>query len=368
MISTNARVTLDGLGHVINVPHERLYNEVVIPQDGYMFIYIANESIENIRIYFDDFTVTQIGADIVKNSDYYPFGSILYNWQKEEYRFEYQGKFAEKDPETGWNNFELRMYDPVIGRWISPDPYGQYASPYLGMGNVPHMGADPNGGVCCVTFVEGVGYMYDAVVIEGTRTGGIAGSLPALVSTSVIEIPDGLMALGVDNSWYAMYPEDGTIYKHDGKDWQMHRNERLLNENYQNNLLKVHRGINEFFAEGVMFAMGGFAHGGMQQLSLRVGTNAAKVSTSLARTGNTIGYHAQFERLALREVTPKMLQTTINKGLRFYDPKNGTINYVLRNGFASGKDLLVGTNPLSGKVTTVIRGSKLVRPRFVPLD
>lgn len=41
-----------------------------------------------------------------------------------DYRYGYQGEFAEKDPDTGLNAFELRMYDSRIGRWISPDPNG----------------------------------------------------------------------------------------------------------------------------------------------------------------------------------------------------------------------------------------------------
>ena len=41
----------------------------------------------------------------------------------------------------------LRDYDPVVGRFLSIDPAGQYASPYLGMGNNPINGVDPTGGV-----------------------------------------------------------------------------------------------------------------------------------------------------------------------------------------------------------------------------
>ena len=37
------------------------------------------------------------------------------------------------------------MYDPVIGRWTTIDPERQYASPYLGMGNNPISGVDPDG-------------------------------------------------------------------------------------------------------------------------------------------------------------------------------------------------------------------------------
>ncbi len=65
----------------------------------------------------------------------------------ERYRFGYQGEFAEQDDETGWNAFELRMYDSKIGRWMATDPYGQHWSPYVGMGNNPINGVDPDGGL-----------------------------------------------------------------------------------------------------------------------------------------------------------------------------------------------------------------------------
>lgn len=63
----------------------------------------------------------------------------------EQYRFGYQGQFAEKDEETG-NHFELREYDPVIGRWLVPDPAKQYPSPYIAYGNDPINKVDPDGG------------------------------------------------------------------------------------------------------------------------------------------------------------------------------------------------------------------------------
>jgi len=54
-----------------------------------------------------------------------------------------------------------------------------------------------------------------------------------------------------------------------------------------------------------------------------------------------------------------MARIAITKGQKFYDPLNNSINYILSKGFASGKSLLVGTNPLTGEVTTVIRSSKI---------
>ncbi|AZQ63928.1 hypothetical protein EI427_17355 [Flammeovirga pectinis] len=63
-----------------------------------------------------------------------------------KYRYGYQGEFAEDETnETGFNSFEARMYDPVIGRWMSVDPARQYASGYVGMGNNPILKVDPDG-------------------------------------------------------------------------------------------------------------------------------------------------------------------------------------------------------------------------------
>ena len=88
---------------------------------------------------------------MVQENHYYAFGKEVpelhyLNSALKNYRNSYQGQFAEKDEETGWNNFELRMYDSRIGRWMSTDPYGQHASPYVGMGNNPVSGLDPDGG------------------------------------------------------------------------------------------------------------------------------------------------------------------------------------------------------------------------------
>lgn len=58
-----------------------------------------------------------------------------------------QGAFSEMDDDIGWNDFALRNYDPQIGRFVQQDPYGQFASPYLGMGNDPVNLIDPSGGV-----------------------------------------------------------------------------------------------------------------------------------------------------------------------------------------------------------------------------
>jgi hypothetical protein len=60
--------------------------------------------------------------------------------------------------------FQLRLWDGRIGRWLSPDPYRQHASPYLGMGNNPIGGIDPDGGFWqeLKNWVFGPGWVSDA--------------------------------------------------------------------------------------------------------------------------------------------------------------------------------------------------------------
>jgi RHS repeat-associated protein len=84
-------------------------------------------------------------ADIINYTDYYPYGSVARS-AGIQYRYEYQGAYAEKDGATGYNNFNLRMYNGRIGRWFSVDPARQFTSPYEGIGNNPVTGNDPTGG------------------------------------------------------------------------------------------------------------------------------------------------------------------------------------------------------------------------------
>jgi RHS repeat-associated protein len=134
-------------GSEITSVHERLaIPQITITDPGYIYIFVANES-EVTRVWFDDLKVTHQRSNIVAGADYYPFGLPMENREitREDYRYGYQGQYAEKDKETGWNAFELRMYDARIGRWTSIDPDAQFWSPYLAMGNNPVIGIDKKG-------------------------------------------------------------------------------------------------------------------------------------------------------------------------------------------------------------------------------
>ncbi|HLT73365.1 MAG TPA: RHS repeat-associated core domain-containing protein, partial [Cyclobacteriaceae bacterium] len=132
-----------------NRSHEHLAfsSPIEITQNGYIYIWVGNQS-QQTKVWFDDLTVThrQNGL-VVQSTDYGVWGDVMREQKSDEsvYRFGYQGQFAEKDEETGWSHFELREYDPVIGRWMVPDPEYQFWSPYVAMGNWPTSGVDVMG-------------------------------------------------------------------------------------------------------------------------------------------------------------------------------------------------------------------------------
>ena len=102
-------------------------------------------------VWYDDLKIEEIktGATLVSATDYYSGGMVMPGRMirnGQAYRYGYQGEFAETDEETGKPAFQLRIYDPRINRWMSPDPYGQFASPYMAMDNRWNMSIDPTGG------------------------------------------------------------------------------------------------------------------------------------------------------------------------------------------------------------------------------
>ncbi len=128
--------------------HEKLMLEnIIIEKEGFIYIYVSNESDQNIDVYFDDLKVTHSYSDIVAGGDFYPYGLAIKDRQinRDLYRYGYQGQFAEKDEETGWNHFEAREYDAVIGRWTRVDPIRRKVSPYVAMRNNPIIYGDPDG-------------------------------------------------------------------------------------------------------------------------------------------------------------------------------------------------------------------------------
>ncbi|MDA3616859.1 RHS repeat-associated core domain-containing protein, partial [Polluticaenibacter yanchengensis] len=86
-------------------------------------------------------------------------------------------EFNELDEDLGWHDFTLRSYDPQIGRFLQADPYDQFASGYVGMGNDPVNGVDPSGG-----FVSPTG-LLDVVVTAGQSAMQVVNKVVSIASS-----------------------------------------------------------------------------------------------------------------------------------------------------------------------------------------
>lgn len=127
---------------------------VKAPKNGYAYVYISNQS--NNHVYFDDMQVHVTAGNIIEENHYYAYGlriaalssrKLGNSYEGElKNKYLYQGAYAELDEDIGWNDFALRNYDAQIGRWVQQDPYQEFASPYVGMGNDPINLIDPSGG------------------------------------------------------------------------------------------------------------------------------------------------------------------------------------------------------------------------------
>jgi RHS repeat-associated protein len=106
-------------------------------------------------VYFDNLQVVQTHGPIEEETHYYPYGLAMAGicdkaWGKQLNFVHLQGnemQNQEFSDGTGLEeyDFNARYYDQQLGVWHAQDPAGQFASPYLAMGNNWPNGIDPNG-------------------------------------------------------------------------------------------------------------------------------------------------------------------------------------------------------------------------------
>ena len=124
------------------------------PKNGYSYVYVSNQS--NNDVYFDNLVAGITQGNIAEENHYYSYGLKIAGLSSKKLgdvyegslknNYLYQGAYAELDDDIGWTDFALRNYDAQIGRWVQQDPYQEFASPYVGMGDDPVNLTDPSGG------------------------------------------------------------------------------------------------------------------------------------------------------------------------------------------------------------------------------
>jgi len=127
-----------GIGQSKNQNFDELtIEDFVAPGNGYVMVYLSNESDFITEVYFDDLSVTINEHPVIQSDDYYPFGLSFNSYQrvtaKENKYNTFQDQEKITDLDLNWIQFKWRNHDPAIGRFFNVDPLAEsyvYNSPY----------------------------------------------------------------------------------------------------------------------------------------------------------------------------------------------------------------------------------------------
>ena len=143
---------------------------------------------------------------------YEPFGLI--NLAASRVSTDFTPKFTGKelDEDTDLYYFGARYYDPALGRFLSPDPARQFASPYIYAGNDPIAKADPDGRIAGIDdalelaiiaevsaeiAVETASSATAVAVSTGEATAAMAAAIQTEAEVSAIAVTAAIDATGV---------------------------------------------------------------------------------------------------------------------------------------------------------------------------
>ncbi len=139
-----------------------------------------------------------MGEQRNKDGDYYAYGLKIPAISSKAYgaannNFLYQGDYSEFDDDLGWNDFMLRSYDAQIGRFLQNDPYDQFASGYMGMGDDPGNTVDEDGGIAGSFSLLGAVEGLQDVVVTGSKA--LVGAKAAAAASKSLNVGKRLMGL-----------------------------------------------------------------------------------------------------------------------------------------------------------------------------
>ena len=142
-----------GVGALKDHHTDAQMQSIPIPQNGYIYVYASNES--PVDVYFDNLQIVQTRGPLLQTNNFYPAGLLMSGISSMaanelENKLKYTGKelqHQEFSDGTGMEEYDVaaRYYDHQLGRWTTPDPAGQFASPYSAMANNWPRFNDPNG-------------------------------------------------------------------------------------------------------------------------------------------------------------------------------------------------------------------------------
>ena len=130
--------------------------------------YSLTDHLGNVRAEFVAYDGGQV--ELLQQTDYYPFG---YTMRRNDYASTrpnhhlYGGKELQDETVAGrplgWYDFEARMYDPLIGRFLSTDPLAEKyygLTPYGYCGNNPMNAYDLHGDSISILYNNNMSVMY----------------------------------------------------------------------------------------------------------------------------------------------------------------------------------------------------------------
>tara|TARA_A100000171_G_C2139495_1_gene153570 strand:+ start:5226 stop:6761 length:1536 start_codon:yes stop_codon:yes gene_type:complete len=140
------------VGSATNTYHS-LTRSKTIPEKGYIYVYVSNESNNSFDVYFDDLRITHTKGKVIQEDHYYPFGANISALSStaplsKPNQFKYNGKEIDDEFDLNLYNYGKRQYDPVIGRWTGVDALAEEYdawSPYHYVYNNPVKLFDPDG-------------------------------------------------------------------------------------------------------------------------------------------------------------------------------------------------------------------------------
>lgn len=173
---------------------EHVINEIEIPKNGYLFVFVSNEEID-VPVYFDNLQVTHIRSPLLEETHYYPFGlsmagissraaSAVVEHGKGFNGNEIQSKEFSNESGMDAYDFNARMYNAQIGRFFQLDPLAFVTmsfSPYCFANNNPINLSDPLGLTADSTI---------PVVVEYVKPRPKVSYAPGIVAVSTVALAE----------------------------------------------------------------------------------------------------------------------------------------------------------------------------------